>query len=222
MAITTYDELQSAVARWLRRDDLVEYIPDFITLAEARHRREIRCEGNEGRWRTSQALPGTDALGVPNVATRYLGRPDDYIGFRMVRIIDTSTEQVKSVPKTTSPEELSYRLKPGYGLPSWYATHATIEFDIIPTPGVYKVEVLYYRSFPHLSETVPTNWLLENAPDLYLYGALLDSAPLLRDDDRLGIWQAFYEEKKGDLVKQYEDSLYSMGSLESHASRTVI
>ena len=35
MAITTYSELQSAVADWLNRDDLTSVIPNFIELAEA-------------------------------------------------------------------------------------------------------------------------------------------------------------------------------------------
>ena len=35
MAITTYAELQTAVASWLDRDDRTSEIPDFITLAEA-------------------------------------------------------------------------------------------------------------------------------------------------------------------------------------------
>lgn len=36
MSITTYDELKTAVARWLKRDDLTAYIPDYIALGEHR------------------------------------------------------------------------------------------------------------------------------------------------------------------------------------------
>ena len=36
MAISTYSELQSAVADWLNRTDLTVVIPSFVTLAEAK------------------------------------------------------------------------------------------------------------------------------------------------------------------------------------------
>ena len=41
MAITNYSELKSAIADWLDRTDLTDQIPDFITLAEARHKRDF-------------------------------------------------------------------------------------------------------------------------------------------------------------------------------------
>lgn len=42
MALTTYSDLQSAVASYLARSDLTSQIPDFIRLAEIRLRRELR------------------------------------------------------------------------------------------------------------------------------------------------------------------------------------
>jgi len=40
--ITTYAELQTSIATWLVRDDLTAIIPDFITLAESKFKRDIR------------------------------------------------------------------------------------------------------------------------------------------------------------------------------------
>ena len=40
MAITTYAELKTAISNWLDRTDLDDRIPEFIALAEARHRRD--------------------------------------------------------------------------------------------------------------------------------------------------------------------------------------
>jgi|TARA_R110000824_G_scaffold140275_2_gene306034 hypothetical protein len=42
MAISTYSELQTAVANWLDRDDLSARIPEFVTLAETRMNRVLR------------------------------------------------------------------------------------------------------------------------------------------------------------------------------------
>ena len=42
MAFTTYTELKSVVADYLARTDLTAQIPDFITLAEVRLKRDLR------------------------------------------------------------------------------------------------------------------------------------------------------------------------------------
>ena len=53
MAISTYSELQTAVANWLNRDDLTDRIPEFITLAEARFNRALRIRAMEGLYTAS-------------------------------------------------------------------------------------------------------------------------------------------------------------------------
>lgn len=36
------------------------------------------------------------------------------------------------------------------------------------------------------------NWLILREPSLYLYGALCESAPFLKEDQRLVTWGTFY------------------------------
>ena len=42
MALATYSDLKTTIANYLARSDLTSQIPDFITLAENRLRRELR------------------------------------------------------------------------------------------------------------------------------------------------------------------------------------
>ena len=49
MAISNYSELKAAIADWLDRSDLTDSIPDFITLAETRHRRDFKIRRMETR-----------------------------------------------------------------------------------------------------------------------------------------------------------------------------
>ena len=44
-----------------------------------------------------------------------------------------------------------------------------------------------------LSDSAETNWLLTHHPDIYLYGALLHSAPFLQEDARAQTWAALYK-----------------------------
>ena len=52
---------------------------------------------------------------------------------------------------------------------------------------------LEIADLPRLSNDVPTNWLLEMQPDIYLYGSLCQAAPYLGDDARIATWSALYK-----------------------------
>ena len=51
---------------------------------------------------------------------------------------------------------------------------------------------MYYQKIAALSDSNTTNWLLTYAPDVYLYGSLLHSAPYLKEDERVTVWGQLY------------------------------
>jgi hypothetical protein len=59
---------------------------------------------------------------------------------------------------------------------------------LAPTPDRnYSIEMVYRANIPSLA-TNAGNWLLTLAPDLYLYGTLLESAPYIKEDGRIQTW----------------------------------
>ncbi len=44
-----------------------------------------------------------------------------------------------------------------------------------------------------LDEDSQTNWLTENAPEVLLYGTLLEATPFLKNDERIPVWQNMYD-----------------------------
>lgn len=63
-------------------------------------------------------------------------------------------------------------------------TSYTIEADCLrfgtPPDSAYNVVALYYQKFGALSSA--TNWMMTNAPSVYLYGSLMEAAIFLGDD----------------------------------------
>lgn len=49
-----------------------------------------------------------------------------------------------------------------------------------------------YKDFNDLSAQNATNWILTDYPDVYLYGALMEAAPYLAEDERTGVWAQLY------------------------------
>jgi hypothetical protein len=195
MAINSYSTLQTAVSNWLDRDDLSDRIPEFISLAEATFNRVLRI----------RAMETTLADTTPS------GSKEDPLptGYLQLREIHLTTSPIVSLAYITP--EIMYRIRSGSisGKPTNY----TILGDNIlfgPTPdGAYDYSITYYKAFIALSDVAPTNWLILNAPDLYLYGTLLQAEPFLMNDARVALWEKGVRQVIGDLQQQDDKDRHS-------------
>jgi hypothetical protein len=184
MAITTYSELKTAVADWLNRSDLTAAIPNFISLAEAQMSRQIRHR--------KMVTRATAAMDTP-----YFAVPADWK--------ETIRFQLNTNPITpllyVTPEQLleDSQVYSAGGQPMFFTTIGQ-QFEVLPQPdGSYDAELLYYAKLPALSDAAPTNWLLTESPDIYLYGTLAQSSPYLKEDERTAIWTSLYEKLVEDM-----------------------
>ena len=186
MSITTYAELQSSIADWLLRDDLTSVIPTFISLAEAKFNRRIR-DYRMVKRATAQ------------VDTAYFAIPSDWqenIRFQLNTSPITTLEYV--TPDQAAEEK---RLYNSSGRPAFF-TMIGDQFQIVPAPdSTYDAELTYYAKIPVLSASNTSNWLLEKAPDIYLYAALMEAAPYLDDDARVQVWGGMLEQGLGSPSK---------------------
>lgn len=89
------------------------------------------------------------------------------------------------------------------GQPEFYADYDYNHWLIVPTPSEnYPFEINYWGLPPLLDESNQTNWLTEYAPNALLFGSLLQCAPFLKEDERIPIWQGFYNEQLAALDGQ--------------------
>jgi hypothetical protein len=95
-----------------------------------------------------------------------------------------------------------------------YYTHADGQFQLYPTPSAdTDFELLYIQKLDALSGSNADNWLLLEAPDVYLYGALIHSAPYLAEDERVAIWAQMYSASVTRLNETSESARFSGSGL---------
>jgi hypothetical protein len=179
MALTTYTELKSSLADWLNRSDLTSVIPDFISLAESQIERQLR---------TRQMIVRATAT----IDTEYGAVPGDFLETKSLKL---NTNPVTNLTFQTidALDSLSNTTYLSSGKPLYF-TIVGGQIRVLPIPdGSYTAELVYYAKLTKLSSTVATNWLLTQAPDVYLYGALLQAAPYLQDDARIQVWSSLYQ-----------------------------
>jgi hypothetical protein len=92
--------------------------------------------------------------------------------------------------------------------------YALISGQIITTPQVTgDVTILYKQSLPALSNSVTTNWLLNRAPDAYLFGSLIQAEFYGWNDERLPLMKAALDEMIDELIKDSEARRWSRDGL---------
>lgn len=185
MALTSYAALKTSIGDFLNRDDLTAVIPDFISLAEAQINRDIRHYQMENR-------------ATAQLDSQYLARPTDWVETIRMHITGGGTRALDLLSGAAMADKRA-GADDTAGEPKFYR-HAERAFEVFPTPdSTYNVEILYYQKIPALSDTNSSNWLLSEAPDIYLYGSLLHSAPYLAEDARLAVWAQLYAAAKDNV-----------------------
>jgi hypothetical protein len=200
MALTTYTELKASIADFLNRDDLTSVIPDFITLAESQINRDVRHWKMEAR-----------SSGEQDPSDEYMQIPADWVETIRLHLTGTGTSVVNLISRDAMADKRQGD-EDTTGTPMYY-THADGQFQLYPTPNATTdFELLYYQKIPSLSSNAD-NWLLLDSPDVYLYGALLHSAPYLAEDERVAIWAQMYSASVARLNEASELARYSGSGL---------
>lgn len=179
MSISNYTELLAAAANWLARDDLTLRIPEFITLAEAKFNRTLF----HPRMETRTTLTVNTLLASPE----FLDLPSDFQTMRSVRLSGVVGKPRLNFLSQTQMEDFRYSVDNAAGQPTYFTIIGN-QIELAKTPNQnYTVEVIYRGNIPALASNA-TNWLLTQAPDLYLYGTLLEASPYIQNDARVTLW----------------------------------
>lgn len=157
----TYSELQTQVLSYLHRTDLAAQCPTFISLAEAYLFRELHVKELQvsavGTTTSGYGDLPVDFGSVSRVSVTYgnSARTLDYISVADAPISTTSC------PSFYSLENNKLRI--------WGAADGQ-EYTLFYIPAIQP-----------LSDTNTSNWILANAPDLYLYASALEGAKYVRN-----------------------------------------
>lgn len=215
MAINTYATLVTAVTEWLARDQdatLISRIPDFIVLAEAKFNRELFVRQMETR--------STADVDTSSNEPEFISLPSDFQSMRRVRLSGVTGKPCLEFKSGTQMDEYRFGTSDVGGQPRYFTLFGS-EMELAPTPDAnYTIEMVYRASVPPLASNSP-NWLLLQAPDLYLYGALLESAPYLKEDGRIQTWGLGFTAALDGLNRLGMTSTFNAGPLTVRVSGQV-
>lgn len=181
----TYAGLVASIMDFTNRSDLASVIPDFIVAAESEMNRLIRCAD----MITSSTLA---------ISTATTALPSTFNGMISFELPAGTGAPMRYIP----PEGLRALRQSAYsatGTPfAWSIVGTNIE--TVPAPsGSLTCTIIYYGRLSPIGPSTSTNWLLTKHPDAYLYGALVQSAPYLKNDERLATWGQLFLKAINDI-----------------------
>ena len=113
----------------------------------------------------------------------FLPLPSDWEATRYIQIIDGSNNRTFLIQKDISfmNEFAPNRTSTGAGTPKYYAVYDDDTHMLAPTPNAaLTVSLAYTYKTPVLSSTTTSNWVSQNAPNVLLYGCILEALGYLK------------------------------------------
>ncbi len=208
MTISTYAELQTAFDNWLDHTNYQARSPEFITLFEAWVNRELRVYNQL----TTTVLTFSDgSASLPSNflevrrATRNSNRPQD---------LDYAAPDYLAI---VYPDQAASIDQPRSTIANAFYTIENDTIQVRPKEDNSTVTLLYYAKVPALATTATTNWLLTNHPDIYLFGALVESTMFGFDDPRGANWGARRNEAL-ESIKKLDRSRKGAGRMQTRGN----
>jgi hypothetical protein len=213
MSIATYTDLKAKIAEYLARDDLTSATPDFIKLAEAKFNRELFVRQMEAR--------ATTTADINSAEPEFITLPSDFQSMRRVRVSSVDGKPQMEFMSSVQLDEYRTKIGNATGQPRYFTIFGT-EMELAPTPdSAATIEMVYRANIPALSDSNVDNWLLLQAPDAYIYGSLLESAPYMKEDARIQVWGAGLTTTLDSLNRLGLTSTFNAGPLTVRTSGRV-
>jgi hypothetical protein len=185
MAISNYSDLQAEVSKWIHRSDLTAMIPSFITLAENRLNRSLRLT----------AMESIDEL-TSSTTSRFIALPARFSEPLNMNIL-LSNVQMPVAAITTS--QMAKTIASVPAMPRYYTIGSQIELNSV-SDQPYTIFFHCIKNFDLESDGV--NWLITNAPEAYLYGALREAYVYIHDEQQASKYDLLVKNALTDIAQQ--------------------
>jgi hypothetical protein len=192
-SVMTYDSLVENVQSYLERTDTatLDKIPLFIMLAEQIIASQIKFLGNLTVQASTMTL-NANVIDKPARWHKTVSMNITVAGKRQPVLLRKYEYLREYWPNPTA-----------NGVPKFYCDYDYTHWMVAPTPDDdYVFEVLYYERLQPLDSSNQVNWFTIYAPQALLYGTLLQAMPFLKNDDRVPLWQAMYQQSMDILVAE--------------------
>jgi len=192
MALTNFTTIKLLVETYLDRigfTEITDNTEDFLLLAHKRIIRTVRAP-----WMETDVVPSV------STSTGEATLPTDYLDSKTLIFTDASETETSGLQR--SPRYIVEAEQQKTAPCKFYDTNSS-KLYVGPKPAASDTFILqYYKEPVALSSSNATNEISDEAPELYLYGALIEAAVFMKDAETTAMYKAEFEDAKS-RVSQY-------------------
>lgn len=189
--------LRASIGDWIRRGDLTNTdYGNFIYLFEKDFNATLRVRGMEEETTIASTVG-------------YLPHPTDWQAWKTISIVSGTTKY--HLHPITEEQAASTYYDSDTDRPQGYVVRGNKTY-LIPYPdGTYSYVTTYYKGVPQLGASSTTNWLLNQFPQCYLYGSLLQGQAFVADDVQVQKWLAAYNASMDNVTQESQKAQFLGG-----------
>jgi hypothetical protein len=171
--------IRDSLKAWSQRRNIDdEILNDFIELALSKANRALRIP------------PLERAITLAPLGAGYYELPTDFIEVKTLIAVRAGKAIVLERKAIDEVDHLYSR--DSQSDPCIYGRYGDT-LRVAPDPGS-DITLYYYYAIPSMTADVTTNWFTEQAPEILLYGALIELASYTRDPDSEARWSSKFNE----------------------------
>lgn len=179
-----YSEIKQLAIDYSDRTDISNNIDGFMRIVEARINKRLRIREQYSRATIQQIA---DQL--------FYGLPADFSDLRDIQTENGTLEYY-------SPKQMNEAIKQNIPDSGQAYTIIANQLQIFPVIDRLEMEVVYSAKLPKLTESAPTNWLSLSAPDVYVFGILVEISAFIKDGASGGLWEQRFQEELSVLDRK--------------------
>lgn len=203
----TYTTLKETLALYLKRDNLTDYYPLFIRMAEAELNRRLNVIQREKLLNADLTEGGntvnlsTGVIALGSLYTLLNGKPKPITFLERDQFLERFTETVGNDPTSVGTP----------GRPRYFSvrpesdTYSTIILDF-DREADQNYTIYYTSRGVFLLEATDENWLSKHHEDAYVFGSLVQAEPFLKNDKRIPLWRTMFEQVLSQIEEADRDA----------------
>ncbi|MCW2405037.1 hypothetical protein M2336_001666 [Sphingobium sp. B1D7B] len=184
--IGDFTDLQRLVARYMDRDDLAADIANFVAIVEAEANRVLRTVNQERK-------------AIWAISSETFSLPPDFRRLRKIHIEGEPDRPLEEISPVAAP--MIY--DGAQGTPNAYWIEGRVMTLAPPPAEETTFRVTYYVKIEPLTADSPVNWLMEEHPDIYVWGVLREAAAFIRDPEAYSFAEGRFN---GAIVQLQQES----------------
>jgi hypothetical protein len=180
----TFGSIKTEIAGFIDRSDLTSKIPNWVNTA-------LRRVEQDNDFYYMESFDSTLTI-VDD--TRTVAQPSDFKNFIWWYLSVNGSKAFLKYRENDEIELLETDLTPSKNTPGFFALQAK-NFVLAPTSNATFTNKLFYHAFSaELSGDSDTNEITNIAPEILIYGGLVEGELYLVNDSRFPTWEAKYKQ----------------------------